>query len=220
MRDLELAGEHDLGQLTRTDALGRCRHRVAPGVRRARTLRTCTSVGASTSAAVVGRVDRVGVAAVPTVVRQRAPSALRPYTTRGTTSVAAASRSKGSAPNATGPEPGVRDLVVGRDRREHLGDTCRRGRSTVRAARCAAPRPMPHSSRRGEWNAVTALARGGLAGIEVGGSRSSRPARRVGHPLPRVAVISWAIPTDSSVRRTWVKPSSSSIASISSGSGR
>ena len=115
--DLQLPGEHDLGELAGPDALRRSGDRVGP------------VLGAHDAAHphVVGCRHPVGVDGVgggrdaspcaATVLTHRVPSAERPNTTAGTTRVAAARRSNGSAPKATGPDPGVRtSSSVGIDR--------------------------------------------------------------------------------------------------------
>ena len=134
------------------------------------TLRTRTSWGAGTPSVSTASAVAGPSPCAATVLTHRVPSAERPNTTAGTTRVAAARRSNGSAPKATGPDPGVRtSSSVGIDRSTSVTRPMWSVHGAGSSMRRASPTPL--SSRRGERNAVTVRS--------APGSPGSRSAARV-----------------------------------------
>ena len=123
-------------------------------------------------------------AASPIVVIQRVPSSARPATTAGTTRSLDAPGVKGSAPKATGPQPGSRTSsstsIAGQDLGHRAGG---RRRIATRAIGSRAAQPRPASPDRPRSNS-TRLARRTPAGRRR--RRAGGCARRQGgHDCPR-----------------------------------
>ena len=202
--DEHLAGEHDLVELAGrgvAHGLGGVGDELAPPLRRshgpyrhlpgeraeARRATGVHSVPASTS----------GASAAPIVVTHRVPSSARPHTTSGMTSSVVGIRAEGERAEGHRARAGDADGIVDLDGRQRLVDGV--DGDPRRHAAAGEPDARPFEQQAvgaGQLEQVEVVVDPTRAGDERGHGASGS----------RRAVTSWAIPTDSSVRSTSVKP--------------
>ena len=219
----ELTGQHDLGEFAARRSAWWPRRPIAHQSSGGSTDRIDTDVGtaARSSSSRLRPVDvrrsTDGGPSAPSVARRAAPTGRR--SVRGADCGRTAARRTPPGPTRLGlgrsrPRPRSALDVV-----QDVGHADRGGRATAPGRRCGGRRRVPQSCAPGrrERHQVDAPTGGpGSPSAVVG--RAGRGQAHLGGP--RVAVSSWAMPPDSSDRRTSVKPQSAISATSSSGGGR